>query len=672
MSKSDCGCGCGGAPAFPAAFVRPRFFAGQLLTEDDLTLLTDYVAGKDRLHNRMVSGPGVVCGLEVTCDSCAGGTVSVHPGHALDCCGNDIVLSCREKVDVQALVRELRVSSPGISCGDPCDDDQRHYGLFVRYEESMADPVTPFATEEPCPAPGCVPSRVQEGFRFVVKCDTADDHRYNPATKLLTQIGDKDAYERVRLLSRRLERYLDPMSVAGSSSTRTIEFGPADAVRYTDNLRLLQNSGEGVPQPPVARQQTEYVRALASALARYDTYDAAGQQDLQAQHELGEIDTARQVLGAACDRLTGTKPEEVWPEPAHRAVALAVLAEAKNRVATADPDAPIEVRLLAQGTPLDNVLEAEFRADLVRIREWLLGRLDRVSGVADCVLHDDVRQVAVPQPVPVPEPDPAQRLTIADLGLLADAAGKLTTCVRRFVTDAACSTLNPPCVDCADDDVLLAHLELDGCDVVRVCSATREQVLPGGSAYGEWLPKLYQLRHLAEQVCCQPTPVYQPPGVPESGPVARPYVSGLLEPWRQRGPLEHMWDLLVTPAPGETVPKPVREQVYTVPAEVTDSLQEMNALRGQVSDLIATVEALRDQLDTARAQVSQVREELPDRLSDRLSELESAPVAEPEPEPEPEPEAESEPEPKPPARRSRSSSSRSGGTARKPRSGESS
>ncbi|MEU8636527.1 hypothetical protein AB0C38_30535 [Amycolatopsis sp. NPDC048633] len=664
MSKPDCGCGCGGAPAFPAAFARPRFFAGQLLTEDDLSLLTDYVAGKDRLHNRMVSGPGVVCGLEVTCDSCAGGTVSVHPGHALDCCGNDIVLSCREKVDVQALVRELRVTSPGVACGDPCDDEQRHFGLFVRYEETMADPVSPFATEEPCPAPGCVPSRVQEGFRFVVKCDTTDDHRFNPATKLLAQVGDKDTYEHVRLLSRRLGHYVDAMSVAGTSSTRPIGFDDADAVRYADNLRLLRESGEGVPSPPAARQMTEYVRALASALARYDTHDAAGQKDLQAKYELGEIDDARQVLGAACDRLAQAKPEEVWPEPAHRSVALAVVAEAKNRVATPDPDAPIEIRLLAQGTPLDNVLEAGFRADLVRIREWLLGRLDRVSGVADCRLHDDVRKVAIPQPLPIPEPDPAQRLSIADLGLLTAAAGKLTTYVRRFVTDAACSTLNPPCVGCDDDDVLLAHLELDGCDVVRVCSATREQVLPGGSAYGEWLPKLYQLRHLAEQLCCQPVPVYERPGVPESGAIPRPYPPGLLEKWGSRGPLDQMWNLLVTPAPGETVPKPVRDQVYTVPAEVTDSLQEMNALRGQVSDLIATVEALRGQLDTAREQVSQVREELPERLSDRLSELESTPAPEPEPEP--------EPEQKPPARRSRSSSSRSGGSARKPRSGETS
>lgn len=652
-TQAGCGCGCGGTSAFPAAFVRPRFFAGQLLTEDDLSLLTDYVSGKDRLHNRMVSGPGVVCGLEVTCD-CGGGTVVVHPGHALDCCGNDIVLSCKEKVDVQALVRELRVSSPGVECGDPCDDKQRHFGLFVRYEETAIDPVAPFATEEPCPTPGCVPSRIQEGFRFVVKCDTADDHRFNPATKLLAAIGDKGAYEHVRLLCQRLERYLAPMAIAGGYSTRTIRFDDADAVRYADSLGfLLDNSGGDVPQASVARQMTENVRALASAIARYDTYDENGQQDLTTKHELGDVQAARDALGAACDRLAKT-PEDVWQDPEHLAVARAVLAEARHRIATPDPDAPIEIRLLAQGTPLDNVLEAEFRADLVRIREWLLGRLDRAPGVADCRLHDDVRNVAIPQPLPIPEPDPTHRLAVADLGLLTTAAGQLTTYVRRFVTDAACSTLNPPCADCTDNDVLLAHLELDGCEVVRVCSATREQVLPGGSAYGEWLPKLYQLRHLAEQVCCQPIPVYTPPVVTDPGPIPRPYVPGLLDDWPRRGALEHMWNLLMTPAPGETVPKPVREQVYTVPAEVTDSLQELEALRGQVSDLVSTVESLRGQLDTAREQVSRVAQELPERLSDRLSSLESAPAA-----------AEEEPE-KPPARRTRSTSTR------KPRSGESS
>ncbi|MGW5720007.1 hypothetical protein ACWEVP_27835 [Amycolatopsis sp. NPDC003865] len=658
MSKPDCGCGCGGTSAFPAAFVRPRFFAGQLLTEDDLSLLTDYVAGKDRLHNRTLSGPGVVCGLEVSCDSCVGGTVLVHPGHALDCCGNDIVLSCKEKVDVQALVRELRVSSPGVECGDPCDDGSRHFGLYVRYEETMADPVAPFATEEPCPAPGCVPSRVEEGFRFVVKCDTADDHRYNPGTRLLERIGPLERYEAVRLRAQRLGRYLDAMSLAKSGSARTIEFAPADRARYQDSLEWLQDNAEAVPTPPVVAETTERVRALAASLARYDTYDAEGQRGL----DLGDVDSARQVLGAACERLAGTDAEEMWPEPLHRSIAVAVVAEARARVVQPARDAPLEVRLLAQGTPIGNVLEAEFRSDLVQLREWLLGRLDRVPGVADCALRDQVRRVAVPQPLPTPEPDPAQRLTMTGLDQLVDAAGKLTRHLERFVVDAACATLNPPCGDCADNDVLLAHLELDGCDVVRVCSATREQVLPGGSAYGEWLPKLYRLRELAEGLCCRPAPVYREPVPAPDGLVPAAYVAGLLARWPRDTDLDRMWSLLVRPAPGETPPKPLHEQVYTVPAEVTDSLQEMNALRSQVSELVATVEALRGQLDSAREQVSRVREELPERLSDRLSELENAP----EPDSAAPADEERTVKPKPPPRRSRSTS------ARKPRSGESS
>jgi hypothetical protein len=653
MSKSDCGCGCGGASAFPSAFVRPRFFAGQLLTEDDLSLLTDYVSGKSRLHNRMVSGPGVVCGLEVSCDPC--GTVVVHPGHALDCRGDDIVLACKEKVDVQALVRELRVSSTGVRCGDPCDDERRGYGLYVRYEESAVDPVAPYATEEPCPTPGCVPSRVQEGFRFVVRCDTTDDHRYNPATKLLASIGDKDTYEALRLLTQRFGRYLDAMAIAGAASDRTFRFGQEDAARFTDSLEWLGQSGDGAAtSPDTALQLTEHVRALASAIARYDTYDSAGQARLREQFPaLERVGDARQALGVACARLDGD-PAELWPDEAHRSIALAVVAETRARIVNIDADAPIEVRLLAQGTPVSNVLAVELRSDLVRIREWLLGRLDRAPCVADCRLRDDVRTVALPQPLPTPEPDATHRLTVTDLGLLTAAAGNLTTYVRRFVTDAACATLNPPCVDCTDEDVLLAHLELDGCDVVRVCSATREQVLPGGSAYGEWLPKLYQLRHLAEQVCCQPIPVYAAATMPDSGTVV--YVADLLEEWPRTGPLEQMWDLLVTPAPGETVPKAVREQVHTVPSEVTDSLQELNVLRSQMGDLRATVEALRSQLATAREQVTQVREELPERLGDRLSELETAT---------PEPSAEEAP--KPPARRATRSSS-----TRKPRSGESS
>src|SRR3954454_23014588 len=117
-ARGGCGCGgpcsCGGAgngscgsTCETETTVRPLFFAGQLLTEDDLQSLQDYVVAKNRLHNRHLFGSGVVCGFEVVCDPCGAGSIWVRPGYALDCCGNDLVLSCRTKLDINAMIRDL-------------------------------------------------------------------------------------------------------------------------------------------------------------------------------------------------------------------------------------------------------------------------------------------------------------------------------------------------------------------------------------------------------------------------------------------------------------------------------------------------------------------------------------------------------------------------------------
>ena len=57
-------------PACPACgalecLCRPRFFAGQLLTEDDLRRLDRYIVTKNQLHLRHLHDWGTVCGLEV-------------------------------------------------------------------------------------------------------------------------------------------------------------------------------------------------------------------------------------------------------------------------------------------------------------------------------------------------------------------------------------------------------------------------------------------------------------------------------------------------------------------------------------------------------------------------------------------------------------------------------
>src|SRR5215467_12901922 len=123
-TTSSSSCSCGSTPCatcLDQGYTRPRFFAGQLLTEDDLQLLSDYVVGKNRLRNRYLMGTGVACGLQVTCQPCERGHVVVNPGYAIDCCGNDIVVNCPQELDINNMVHDLQIKlRGGYDCGDPC------------------------------------------------------------------------------------------------------------------------------------------------------------------------------------------------------------------------------------------------------------------------------------------------------------------------------------------------------------------------------------------------------------------------------------------------------------------------------------------------------------------------------------------------------------------------
>jgi hypothetical protein len=166
---------CAPPPVCPACgglecLCRPRFFAGQLLTEEDLNRLDHYIVAKNRLHNRYLVGWGVACGLEVVCNVCGPGQVSggvlVKPGYALSPCGNDIVLCKPEPVDVCALINACRppqddcydmftppqgtndpagnVAGVGgvFGAGNPCDGGSDDWVLAVCYSEKPARGIT--------------------------------------------------------------------------------------------------------------------------------------------------------------------------------------------------------------------------------------------------------------------------------------------------------------------------------------------------------------------------------------------------------------------------------------------------------------------------------------------------------------------------------------------------
>jgi hypothetical protein len=553
-ASGGCGCGCGGAAQqVTSAFVRPRFFAGQLLTEDDLSALTSYITGKDRLRNRMLFGPGVVCGLEVACDPCGAGKVMVRPGYALDCCGNDIVVGCPEQVDINALVHDLRVRSLGVDCGDPCAKGDptgpREYGLYIRYAEDATDLVAPYSTDESCPDTGCTPSRIRESYRFVAKCVTSDAHPYLPADRLTACLGDPGTLrDNIRRRADRLHRYRVPLLGAVQAAGGVVPFEQATFDRYQESLHDLTSfvGEEGEPQLPAdrVRQLVEAVRALASAVASFDTYDADGQRRLSEQFTL-DIDRARTTLETASGRLEPAVTDAVWSDPFRLEVAKAVLAETRERVLHPGTDpAPLELRMLALGAPLSYALRAHLIADLGVLREWLLIRLETGGQLTDCAIRPAVATVILPAALPETPTGDRVHPTATELGLLAKAAGALGAALESYIADCVCASILPPCGDCADSDVLLAKVQLDDCKVLRICAIGRAQWLPGGSGYAAWLPRLYRARALAAQVCCQPS------GAPDPSPVPLTYVPGLLDAAPADTPLDELLNLLLAPAVG--------------------------------------------------------------------------------------------------------------------------
>lgn len=127
---------------------RPRFFCGQLLTDEDLNRLDHYITAKNRLHNRYLVGWGVVCGMNVVCNACDG-IVTVKSGYALSACGDDIVVCADTPVDVCSMIqkctrkqpRDCQPAQPGGP--DPCSDTTEQWILSIHYDEKSSRGIVP-------------------------------------------------------------------------------------------------------------------------------------------------------------------------------------------------------------------------------------------------------------------------------------------------------------------------------------------------------------------------------------------------------------------------------------------------------------------------------------------------------------------------------------------------
>lgn len=156
---------------------RTRFFAGQLVTPDDLTQDQIYFRERMRRHNRLLHGWGIVCGAGVTAGTGACDVV-ISAGFILGPYGDEITIEGNVTVDL--CTQDLDGNAAG-GCAEPLDpwcsdvtvDRRAGTTLFVaiRYAECPTRPVRSSGCGCGCSSGDCEYSRTRDGY--VIKGLTA-------------------------------------------------------------------------------------------------------------------------------------------------------------------------------------------------------------------------------------------------------------------------------------------------------------------------------------------------------------------------------------------------------------------------------------------------------------------------------------------------------------------
>lgn len=177
-SKSGpCSCGCAPCDATSCGLdcvVQPRYFCGQLLTDADLTAGVTWSQGKFRLARRR-DGWGVACGLDVACGP-KPGLVTIRPGYAVDCCGDDIVVCADATLDLNKLFQQApKECEPGqrkpvVETGKKiADGEVVAVDIAIHYQEDGILPATTLGRTACGQSGECEYSRVKEGYRLTGK-----------------------------------------------------------------------------------------------------------------------------------------------------------------------------------------------------------------------------------------------------------------------------------------------------------------------------------------------------------------------------------------------------------------------------------------------------------------------------------------------------------------------
>ena len=181
--------------------VRNRYFYGKLLDVYHFQLETDYLNAKRYLLNRLVSGFGVVCGLDVLCEPDERHIV-VTPGVAIDKWGREIIVPERTPpIPIPEYLLGQRGGRQGDSRpqkgyprGDEReDDDEGVFRVMLCYHECESDP-TPVLGGDCGTVEECAAGSIRERYRITFKEGPAKPVRLHCRIPDLFR-GDKLDYE---------------------------------------------------------------------------------------------------------------------------------------------------------------------------------------------------------------------------------------------------------------------------------------------------------------------------------------------------------------------------------------------------------------------------------------------------------------------------------------------
>ncbi len=153
--------------------VRNRYFYGKLLDVHHFELETNYLNAKRWLLNRLVSGYGVICGLDVQlCNDKK--SIIVQPGVAIDKWGREIIVSEPSKperlpdVPGHTSNAEAEQQEPQEQIQEKACNDGNWVHVDLCFHECESDPVPVLAGD--CKAiEVCAPGAIQERYKIVIK-----------------------------------------------------------------------------------------------------------------------------------------------------------------------------------------------------------------------------------------------------------------------------------------------------------------------------------------------------------------------------------------------------------------------------------------------------------------------------------------------------------------------